>query len=104
MGPLTLSTSTLAQDYAEEMLATKIFRHNPSLPNGVGENVGMMRYYSVYYNLTSAIDRLEYLMMYEDEAWDWGHRENILNPDFRQVSLGMAYDGEYLFFVQNFYR
>ena len=101
---LEMSSSNLAQVYANELLVTNNFRHNPKLPYGVAENLGMIRYYTSYYNLTSALDRLEYLMMYEDQAWDWGHRDNIINRNYRTVSIGISFDDEYFYYVQNFYR
>ncbi len=51
----------------------------------------------------SAIEELQYEMMYKDaECCDDGHRNNILNEYHTHVSIGVFYDEYYLAFVQNF--
>lgn len=86
------------------MLQTNDFKHNPELTRTTSENIGMMHYYSAFYTIEEAIQRLEYLMMYEDEAYNWGHRDNILTKYHSEVSIGLAYDGEYLYLVQDFLK
>jgi hypothetical protein len=40
--------------------------------------------------------------MYNDLMCDWGHRDNILNPAHNKVSIGIAYDINNVYFVQDF--
>ena len=96
--------NNVAQQYAEEMLETNEFKHNTNRPLGTGENVAMIRYYSYYFTPEEAVDRMIYLMMYEDEAWQWGHRANILSQNFDSMSVGVSYDEEYIYLVQNFFN
>jgi hypothetical protein len=50
-----------------------------------------------------AIDELSYEMVYNDEeCCDNGHRENILDPNHTNVSIGISYDQYYIALVQNF--
>lgn len=37
--PLELNTNPIAQDHAESILETDEYRHNPNLPNTMGENI-----------------------------------------------------------------
>lgn len=102
--PLDISESYIAQEYAKEMLLSNDFKHNPDLPVDVSENIAMIRYYDYYYTEEEAIARMIYLMMYEDEAHNWGHRYNILNYYYETVSIGVAYDEKYIYLVQNFFK
>ena len=45
---------------------------------------------------------LQNAMMYDDAESDWGHRDNILDPGHRKVSIGIAFDRDLLTFVQHF--
>jgi len=53
-------------------------------------------------NPSEDIERLHNAMVYDDAGSNWSHRENILNPDHRRVSIGIAYSSQYLAFVQHF--
>lgn len=54
-------------------------------------------------NITSAINQLEYNMMYNDSiCCNNGHRLNILNPNHNQVSIGVATNGSSLYLVEDF--
>lgn len=99
--PLTLDTNPIAQSYAEEMLSTGEFKHNPDLPSTMGENI---KYYSSRDELDAegVLNQLMYEMVYDDEAYDWGHRDQILSEGYKRVSVGVAYDGNRLYLVQNF--
>ena len=48
------------------------------------------------------IKSLEYSMLNDDAASNWGHRDNILNPWHKKVSLGIAYDTYHVTFVEQF--
>ena len=102
LSPLKLSTNQIAQNYAEEMLSTNNYNHNKNLKSGMSENIAMMRYYKYYYTPEDALKLFEYKMMYEDEASAWGHRENILNAYATEVSIGVAFDDQYIYLVQDF--
>jgi hypothetical protein len=41
-------------------------------------------------------------MMYDDAASNWGHKDNILNPLHNKVSIGIAYDENNVYFVEDF--
>ena len=99
---LKLGSNQIAQEYAETMLKTKEFKHNPNLPIGIAENIAMIKGYSHYYSVEDAIERMIYLMIYEDAKYDWGHRDNILNSNYSFLSVGVAYNEEYIYLVQNF--
>lgn len=49
-----------------------------------------------------AIEHLNWKMIYEDAESDWGHRDTLLNPKYNRVSIGIAYDYNNLFLVQDF--
>jgi len=53
-------------------------------------------------NVESALKDMEYSMMYNDSASNWGHRDNILNPLHNEVSIGIAYDNNNVYFVEDF--
>jgi len=101
--PLLLSSNTIAQEHADKMLSTKILQHNLQLPFGSRENIGVIKGYYAHYNITEALSRLEYLMMYEDQEHNWEHRTNILNWNSKTVSIGIAYNDEYIYLVQDFF-
>ena len=37
-----------------------------------------------------------------DAGSNWGHRDNLLDPKHNRVSVGIAYDGDSLYLVQDF--
>jgi uncharacterized protein YkwD len=49
-----------------------------------------------------ALSRLMYDMVYDDSAYSWGHRDQILNKDYGRVSVGVVYDAGRLYRVQDF--
>lgn len=51
---------------------------------------------------TADIQRLHHAMVYDDAESEWRHRINILNPDHRQVNIGIAYTDRFLALVQHF--
>jgi len=53
-------------------------------------------------DVKSELKDREYSMMYEDAAENWGHRDNILDPLHNKVSIGIAYDKNNVYFVQDF--
>jgi hypothetical protein len=71
----------------------------------VEENVGYV-YLPGAYKTTAAVEdaikRIEYEMVYNDAAHDWGHRLNILDPSHTGVAIGVSYDSDYVYVVQDF--
>ncbi|HUY70589.1 MAG TPA: CAP domain-containing protein [Candidatus Baltobacteraceae bacterium] len=54
-------------------------------------------------NVTSSLAGMEYDMMYNDQACcNNGHRENILDPNHNQVSIGVSYDAGRVYLTQDF--
>ena len=111
---VSLSSIDCAQEHAENMLAYHFFSHwdtngykpymRYTLAGGQGvvsENVAWYPSYGPF-DAKEAIEALEWGMMYDDAMWDWGHRDNILNPFHNKVSIGIAYDDYNLFLVQDF--
>ena len=71
----------------------------------VAENVAFIRATGNYRTTAAvedAIKRLEYEMVYNDAAHNWGHRDNILDPYHTGVSIGIAYDANNVYLVQDF--
>ncbi|QQG48134.1 MAG: CAP domain-containing protein [archaeon] len=117
---VSLSPNPVAQQHANSMLRYGYFSHydtqgySPymrySLLGGkgaVGENVAYDRASGPIFYTTSevegAIRTLEYQMMNNDsQCCNNGHRINILNPLHNRVSIGVAYDGTVVYFVEDF--
>jgi hypothetical protein len=129
LSPVKLSDNEAAQRHAEDILATRQLSHwttdgmKPYIAyteygglGYVGQNAGLGGYYttSLIENCKSGrylcddvdakeqVKELEYRMMYDDAASDWGHRDNILDPHHTHVSLGIAFDSYTFAMVQNF--
>jgi len=111
---VSLSPIDSGQRHAENMLANHFFSHwdtngykpymRYTLAGGKGsvaENVAW-QYSNGPFDAKEAIRSLEWQMMYNDSDWDWGHRDNILSPFHNKVSIGIAYDNNNLYFVQDF--
>ena len=52
-------------------------------------------------NPRAAIESLQWSMMYDDAASDWGHRDNILDKGHRAVNIGIAFNGRRVTFIQH---
>ena len=111
---VSLSSVDSGQKHADNMLKYHFFSHwdmNGSKPymrytiaggqGSVAENVAW-QYSSAPFDLEEALQSLEWQMMYDDSDWDWGHRDNILNPFHNKVSIGIAFDNNNVYFVQDF--
>lgn len=111
---VTLSKNRCGQLHAEEMLENRYMSHwnlagyKPYMRyteaggmGSVSENVGY-QYNSYEIDQKKAIRDITEGMMYNDAEWNWGHRDNILDPRHNRVSLGVAYDENYLYLVQVF--
>jgi uncharacterized protein YkwD len=110
---VTLSNVDSGQRHAENMLKNNFFSHwdmngykpymRYTLAGGrgsVAENcAAQLGFYS---NLKEALRNMEWGMMYDDADSDWGHRDNILDPLHNRVSIGIAYDNNDVYLVQDF--
>jgi hypothetical protein len=98
---LELDTNPIAQRYAESMLETGEFKHNPELPGTMGENI-KYRTSKEEFEVEDALQIMMYQMVYDDADYDWGHRDNVLNEDYSRVSIGVASDEGRVYLVQDF--
>lgn len=113
---VTLGTLKCAQQHAEDMLQKGYFSHwdtmgmkpymRYSLEKGIGfvaENVAWS-HAPVFTTIDpmNDIKQLQHLMVYDDAMCNWEHRDTILNPLYNLVNLGIAYDSENLYLVQDF--
>lgn len=110
---VTLSSIDSGQRHAENMLQNKFFSHwdmngykpymRYTLAGGKGavaENcAAQLGFYS---DLKEALKEMEWRMMYDDADSNWGHRDNILNPLHNRVSIGIAFDNNNVYLVQDF--
>jgi hypothetical protein len=129
LNPVTLDDNPAAQSHAEDMKTGLYLGHwwrdgkKPYMvytetggTSYVSENVARSGFtaeeYGKYCSSATVrceevdpvedMKRLHYSMMYDDASSNWGHRENILNPAHRKVSIGIAYFDHFFAFVQHF--
>jgi uncharacterized protein YkwD len=111
---VSLSEVGSAQQHSDNMLKNHFFSHwdvygykpymRYTLAGGQGSVAENVAWYpsNIPIDAKEAIKELERQMMYEDAEWDWGHKNNILDPFHNKVSIGIAYDNYNLYFVQDF--
>jgi uncharacterized protein YkwD len=113
---VTLSSVNSGQQHADEMLAQGYFSHwdvqgykpyiRYTLAGGKGavsENIGQVANWAAAgMSEKQALNDSQWGMMNDDAAWNWEHKNNILDPLHNKVSIGIAYDHNYLYFVQDF--
>ncbi len=124
---VTLSPEPSAQQHAYSMLSNNYFSHwdiygmkpymRYTLVGGTGavqENIAYTKSEEKAciaslcstagnINVTQDIGSMEYNMMYNDSACcNNGHRDNILDPNHNQVSIGIAYNGTSIYLVEDF--
>lgn len=126
LSPVSLSSNIAAQIQADDVLFTKQISHwttdgeKPYMLytkyGGTGyvqQNVAVGGYTNATpclqlfvscqtIDTMQEIKSLEYQMVYNDSAENWGHRDNILNPYHTNVSIGIAYNKYFFAIVQNF--
>ena len=120
--PVSLGNNSAAQNHANDMLQTKYFSHwnsdgvKPYVTytffggrGGVAENIATTFSTCPTFNCIptvfdpyNEIETLQYGMMYDDAASNWGHRDVIIDPNNTQVNFGIAFDNENFYFVQHF--
>lgn len=98
---LEFSNNSLPQRYAEEMLDTGIFKHNPDLPGTMGENIALFAL-GPDYNVTEVLELMIYEQIHNDEDNGDGNHDNIFYESYVQLSVGVAYNDEVLYLVLNF--
>lgn len=99
--PLEYSNNSMSQRYAEEMLDTGIFKHNPDLPGTMGENIDLFAL-GPDYNVTEILEIMLHEQIHEDSENNQGNHDNILYDSYTQISVGVAYNDEALYLVINF--
>jgi uncharacterized protein YkwD len=112
---VTLSDIDSGQRHAEDMLEHSYFSHwdtkglkphmRYTLAGGTGAVSENIAAYTggINTDLKTALKNLEWSMMYDDAASQWGHRDNILTPFHNKVSIGIAYtQSKGLYFVEDF--
>ncbi len=123
LGPVSLSTEPSAQQHAQSMLASGYFSHwdlygmkpymRYTLSGGVGAVSENIAYVSSRYcvavictgsiNPNESLAYMEGSMMNNDSACcSNGHRDNILDPNHNEVSIGVAYNNSDIYLVQDF--
>jgi hypothetical protein len=119
LSPVTLSPIMSAQEHASSMLRFRYFSHmniNGLKPyarygaaggkGAVFENIAYCTssppMFATANSVTSVLEKLEWDMMYDDAKSKNLHRDNILNPFHNRVSIGVAFDNESVYFVQDF--
>jgi uncharacterized protein YkwD len=120
LSPVALSPIESGQQHADSMLYFDYFNHwdvqgykpyeRYTLMNGQGgmeENVAYEYTDSPYYLSTNlvkkALSSLEHAMVYNDSACcQNGHRTNILDALHNRVSIGIEYDLNHVYLVQDF--
>jgi len=122
VGPVVLSNIESAQNHADDMLNSGYFSHwntdgvKPYATytklegrGEVDENISYVMAHCLAANCFAnsfdpfkEINDTEYSMMYDDASSNWGHRDNIINPDHTRVNFGIAYNSQRFYFVEHF--
>lgn len=115
---VSLDYNPAAQQHAYSMLVNNYFSHwdtqgykpymRYTLAGGNGsveENIAYMEYTGKFTSISAvedALKQLEYQMVYNDSAHQNGHRDNILDPFHNYVSIGIVYDVNFVYLVEDF--
>ncbi len=118
LSEVALNPPLAAQQHAYSMLVNDYLSHwdtqglkpymRYTVAGGVGyvdENVAFVQQIGSYRTTASveeAIKTLEYEMVYDDAAHNNGHRDNILDAYHTGVSIGIAYDVDDVYLVEDF--
>ncbi len=123
IAPVSLSDEPSAQQHSESMLYGGYFSHwdlsglkpymRYTLSGGNGSVTENIAYESEErcgilgctgtINPNQSLQNMEYNMMYNDSiCCNNGHRDNILNPNHNQVSIGVAYNGSSIYLTEDF--
>lgn len=113
--PLSLMNESPSQTYAELLLSENCLHHmndNGLTPQGrfhqagidsfaIGENIAGGQK-AVLDDLGGFIKARNYDMMFNDADSDWGHKKNILDPQYTSISIGIAYNDLNMVLVEDF--
>ncbi len=112
--PVELAFNAAAQKHAQDMLDNNFLAHwgtdglkpymrytNAGGLNFEGEN-SAYSHGSAAIDVKSEIAALQFTMVYDDAASNWGHRDTILNKLHKKVSIGLAFSSTALALVQQF--
>jgi hypothetical protein len=117
--PVVLGADSSAQEHAEDLAGLCVLSHwdtggmkpymRYSIAGGQGvvsENaaimVGSSPLNTRISRIKDTISKLEYEMMYNDASSNWGHRDNIIDPLHNKVSVGIAWNGGCIVYIQHF--
>ncbi len=100
---LSLHSDLIAQRYAETLASTDSFKYNPDLASGVKENI-VRRDISTPFSAQNTMDQIFDDMMNNDAVNNWVNRDAILNSSYTKVSVGIAWNNQYFYLVQDFSR
>ena len=115
--PVKLGSNPAAQYHVEDMMAFGYFSHWNT--NGVKPYVSYTEHgglASVKENIAASccegfscemepfelIKKFQHLMVYDDAESNWGHRDNILDPNHSLVNIGITWDDNNFYFAQHF--
>ena len=115
VSPLTMINEPPSQTYAQLLLSENCLHHmnaNGLTPQGrfheagidsyaIGENIAGGQK-AVLQDLEGFIQSENNDMMFNDASSNWGHRQNILDPTYASVSIGIAYDATNMVVVEDF--
>ncbi len=120
---VTLSNESSGQQHSQSMLAYNYFSHwdtygmKPYMrytllggTQALSENIAyrfsaacILGVCKGNINVKQTIQQMEYAMVYNDSACCRnGHRNNILDPNHNQVSIGIAYNATSVYFTEDF--
>ena len=96
---LNLDNNLIAQRYVEQLATTDKLTYNPQLPSGMKENI-VRRDISQPFRAQNIVDEAINDMGNNDAANNWVNRDAILNKDYTKVSIGVAWNNNYLYLVR----
>jgi uncharacterized protein YkwD len=111
---VTLSEVGSGQRHADELLENHVLSHwdtngykpymRYTLEGGKGAVSENCAWFYISYGLdpVQALEKLEHDMMYDGASSNWGHRDNIIDPNHNRVSIGIAYNNNNIYLVQDF--
>lgn len=122
VNPVVLDNLGSAQNHADNMLNSEYFSHwntdgvKPYVTytklggrGSVDENISITSVYCPssncnpnFFDPFKQINESEYGMMYNDAGSNWGHRDNIIDPEHTDVNIGIAYNNDKFYFVEHF--
>lgn len=117
LSPVKLGNNQAAQFHVEDMMMFGYFSHWNT--NGVKPYVTYTEYGGRAYvkeNIAASwceglsckmepfelVKKFQHLMVYEDDESNWGHRDNILDPNHSLVNIGIVWNDNNFYYAQHF--